>query len=44
MIRSYAIPWLQKMARFNDAKTFLAQSPKVAHVAPSVRADLISPQ
>ena len=44
MIRSYAIPWLESMARFDAAKTVLAQNPKLAHIAPIARADLVPPQ
>jgi Domain of unknown function (DUF4304) len=40
MIRSYAMPWLQSMARLDTAKAVLAHNPKAAHVAPIARADL----
>lgn len=40
MLRSYALPWLESMARLDAAKAVLADNPKAAHVAPIARADL----
>ncbi len=40
MLRSYALPWLESMARLDAAKAVLADNPTAAHVAPIARADL----
>jgi hypothetical protein len=40
MVRTYAIPWLEGMAAFDVARSFLASNPAAAHVAPIARTDL----
>lgn len=41
MIRSYALPWLEGLARFDEARSFL-ESRGVGHISPAARSDLIS--
>lgn len=42
MIRNYGVPFLDKLASFEAARAALIQNPKLAHVAPAARADLMS--
>lgn len=43
MVRTYALPWLERMAAIDSARTFLASNPAAAHVAPKAIEDLRAP-
>ena len=44
VVRTYALPWLDRMASLESARSFLASNPTAAHVVPKARADLHAPQ
>jgi hypothetical protein len=44
IVRSFAVPWLEKMALFAEARAVLASNPTVAHIAPIARPDLLRPR
>jgi hypothetical protein len=44
IVRSYALPWFDRMMSLESARSFLASNPTAAHVAPIARAELISSQ
>jgi hypothetical protein len=43
MIRVHGVPFLERLASFEAARIVLSQNPKLAHIAPAVRAELTLP-
>jgi hypothetical protein len=41
LLRASGIPWLEGVAKFDSARSFLSEHPKAAFVAPKARADLL---